>query len=67
MRLMAAILATASGLMLSACEQQFDEKFEDNLEELTSEAGEIQAQTDARLGAGREADKAIEEAEEAPQ
>lgn len=64
MRPAAAILAIAGAVLLSACERKFDEKFEDNLEQLTSEAGEIKAQTDERLGAGREADKAIEEAEE---
>lgn len=67
MRIRAIGLAVAAALALSACEQKFDEKFDDNLEELTSEAGEIQMQTEERLNAGREADKAIKEAEEVSQ
>lgn len=54
-------LAVFPMLMLSGCEKKFEQKFEDNLQELQSEADEIQAQADERLAAGLEADEATEQ------
>lgn len=46
-------------LSLSACSQGFDEKYDDNLEQLTKEADDIQASVDQRMAEGEEADKAL--------
>ena len=51
-------------LTLSSCEKKFDEKFDENLGELTSEAKTIKAEADERLAAGKEADKAAKQAED---
>lgn len=59
-----AILLAISMVSLSACEKDFDEKYQDNLEKLNQEARDIESGVDQRLAAGREADKIIESAED---
>ncbi|PIX63999.1 MAG: hypothetical protein COZ43_12870 [Sphingomonadales bacterium CG_4_10_14_3_um_filter_58_15] len=51
-------------LSLSACEKDFDEKYQDNLEKLQEEARKIESGVDEQLAAGREADKITESANE---
>lgn len=60
MRRLGSVILVMSAFSLSSCEKKFDEKFDENLKELTSEAEAIKAQADERLAAGKEADKAIE-------
>lgn len=57
-----AIVLTISMLSLSACEKDFDEKYQDNLEKLQEQAEEIESGVDQQLAAGREADKITESA-----
>ncbi len=53
-----------STLLLAACEKDFEERYEDNLEQLNDEAKEIKSGVDRQLAEGREGDKAIESTEE---
>ena len=59
-----AIVLAIPMLSLSACEQDFDEKYQDNLEKLQEQAEEIESGVDQQLAAGREADKITESANE---
>ncbi|NCN83647.1 MAG: hypothetical protein GW822_11420 [Sphingomonadales bacterium] len=59
-----AIVLAISMLSLSACEKDFDEKYQDNLEKLQEEARKIESGVDEQLAAGREADKITESANE---
>lgn len=45
--------------MLIGCSQDFDEKYEDNLEELTQEADDIKLSVDKRFNESAEADKIL--------
>ena len=56
------ILLAISILSLSACEKDFDEKYQDNLDQLNEEAQRIEAGVNEHLAEGRKADKAIESA-----
>ena len=47
-------------LSLAACEKDFDDKYRDNLEQLTEEAEAIEAGVNQQLAEGREADKILE-------
>ncbi len=60
-----AILLLFSLLALTACEKDFDEKYQENLEQLNEEAKEIEARVEQQLAEGREADKVAQPAEEA--
>lgn len=66
MRMTAKFFSILAILMLSGCEQKFEEKFEDNLQELQSEAEKIKSQTEERLTAGREADEAAAQVDPVP-
>jgi len=59
-----AIILAISMLSLSACEKDFDEKYQDNLEKLQEEARKIESGVDEQLAAGREADKITESVNE---
>ncbi len=59
-----AIVLAISMLSLSACEKDFDEKYQDNLEKLQEQAREIESGVDEQLAAGREADKITESVNE---
>lgn len=61
MRPVAIMLSICGALALSSCEREFDEKFEDRLEELENEAQDIESQAEERLAAGRETDNAAEQ------
>lgn len=52
-------------LGLAACEKDFDERYQENLEQLNQEAKEIEARVEQQLAEGREADKVIQPEEEA--
>lgn len=58
MRLKALILPLTLAL-LTACEKEFDDKYEDNLEALNAQAEEIKSSVDQRMAEGREADRAL--------
>ncbi|QTD55801.1 hypothetical protein [Parasphingorhabdus cellanae] len=64
MRRKSLILLVFPILVLPGCKEKFDEKFEDNLQQLESEAEQIELQTDERLAAGQEAEKAAEQMEQ---
>lgn len=53
-----------SMLSLTACEKDFEEKYQDNLERLQQEAREIEAGVDQQLAEGREADAVRETADD---
>lgn len=53
------ILCAIASLSLASCGQDFDEKYEDNLQELTAESDEIQASVDQRFKESEEADKIL--------
>lgn len=53
------ILYAMASLLLMGCGQDFDEKYEDNLQELTQEADEINAHIDQRFKESEEADKIL--------
>lgn len=59
-----AILLLFSLLVLAACEKDFDEKYQENLEQLNEEAKEIEARVEQQLAEGREADKVMQPAED---
>jgi demethoxyubiquinone hydroxylase (CLK1/Coq7/Cat5 family) len=60
------VVLSLSMLSLAACEKEFDEKYQENLEQLNEEAKEIKSGVDQRLAEGQEADRIMEtEAEEA--
>ena len=59
-----AIILAISALALSACEKDFDEKYQDNLEKLNEEARQIESGVSQQLAEGREADKIMESADE---
>ncbi len=59
-----AVLLVLSLFALTACEKDFDEKYQDNLEQLNQEAQEIEARVDQQLAEGREADKVMQSADE---
>ncbi|WP_417619800.1 hypothetical protein [Parasphingorhabdus sp.] len=59
------IFLVISMLSLSACEKDFDEKYQDNLEQLNEEARAIESGVNRHLTEGLEADRIIESAEEA--
>lgn len=56
------ILLAISLLSLNACEKDFDEKYQDNLDQLNEEAKRIESGVDEHLAEGRKADKIIESA-----
>ncbi|WP_339821851.1 hypothetical protein [uncultured Parasphingorhabdus sp.] len=56
------IFLATSLLSLSACEKDFDEKYQDNLDQLNEEAKAIEAGVNEHLAEGRKADKIIESA-----
>jgi len=58
------ILLTFSMLSLSACEKDFDEKYQDNLDQLNEEAKAIESGINEHLAEGRKADKVIGSAEQ---
>jgi len=51
-------------LGLLACEKDFDEEYQENLEQLNDEAKEIETRLEQQLAEGREADKVMQPAEE---
>ena len=55
-----AALLSFSLLVLTACEKDFDEKYQENLEQLNEDAREIEARVDQQLAEGREADAVLE-------
>lgn len=59
MRLKALILPLPL-VLLTACEKEFDDKYEENLEALNARAEEIKSSVDQRMAEGREADRAVE-------
>lgn len=59
-----AIILAIAMLSLTACEKDFDEKYQDSLEKLNEEAKEIKSGVEQQLAEGREADKTIELAED---
>lgn len=58
------ILLVISMLFLTACEKNFDEKYQDNLDQLNEEAKAIESGVNQHLAEGLEADKIIESAEQ---
>lgn len=60
----AAILGFAM-LSLAACEKNFDQKYQDNLDQLNEEAKAIESGVDKQLAEGRKADTIIGSAQEA--
>ncbi|MEH6789327.1 hypothetical protein [Parasphingorhabdus sp.] len=59
------VILACCALVLSACEKDFDEKYQDNLEQLDREAKEIEARVERQLAEGREADKAMQRSDDA--
>jgi hypothetical protein len=59
------ILLAVAMLSLSACEKNFDEKYQDNLEQLNEEARAIESGVSRHLAEGREADELIEAGKDA--
>ncbi|AMO71125.1 hypothetical protein AZE99_03965 [Sphingorhabdus sp. M41] len=57
------ILLAISLLSLSACEKDFDEKYQDNLDQLNAEAKAIESGVIQHLAEGRQADEIIQSAE----
>lgn len=57
------ILLAISLLSLSACEKDFDEKYQDNLDQLHEEAEAIESGVDQHLAEGRKADEIFQSAE----
>lgn len=55
-----AVLLAFPLLALTACEKDFDAKYQENLEQLNEEAREIEARVDQQLAEGREADKVMQ-------
>ena len=53
------VTLSISVLLLTACEQEFDDKYEDNLQALEEEAKAIQSDVDQQLAEGEEADRAL--------
>jgi len=54
------ILLAILMLSLTACEKSFDEKYQDNLDQLHEEAEAIESGVNLQLAEGAEADKIIE-------
>jgi len=59
------VLLASSLLFLTACEKDFDEKYQENLERLNEEAKEIEVRVEQQLTEGREADQVLQPAQEA--
>lgn len=53
------ILYAMASLLLMGCGQDFDEKYEDNLQKLTQEADEINAHIDQRFKESEATDKIL--------
>ncbi|VWX58403.1 hypothetical protein [Sphingorhabdus sp. 109] len=51
-------------LCLSACEKDFDEKYQDNLDQLNAEAEAIESGVNRHLSEGRKADEIMESAKQ---
>ncbi|WP_373490607.1 hypothetical protein [Parasphingorhabdus sp.] len=62
-----AVLLAFPLLVLTACEKDFDEKYQENLEQLNEDAREIEAHVDQQLAEGREADTVLESEEDGQQ
>lgn len=62
-----AVLLSFPLLVLTACEKDFDEKYQENLEQLNEDAREIEAHVDQQLAEGREADTVLESEEDGQQ
>ncbi len=59
-----AVLLSFALLVLTACEKDFDEKYQESLEQLNEEAKEIEARVAQQLAEGREADKVMQPTED---
>lgn len=59
-----AVLLSFALLILTACEKDFDEKYQESLEQLNEEAKEIEARVAQQLAEGREADKVMQPTED---
>ena len=59
-----AVLLSFALLVLTACEKDFDEKYQESLEQLNEDAKEIEARVAQQLAEGREADKVMQPTED---